>query len=233
MKPAYRLFDRDEVTHEAILAPQGRRTRRAPRQPGRSLLPEATTELDFTGHPAPEGLGRIGGARDDQGPRGLLPHTGLAVQLLPGPGPDVGVGRLVGRAHQVVRARTTPPSQVQHGRRPSPKVRLGQEDREGRRWSAVTDHRAPPPPGTTGVVAQDREGDLDEALIQGSNKGVSFVIRADRERVTADGDAHRSDAVAAAPVLGHGAVELPRRAERPRRTAPLTSRAPRPGSRAP
>src|SRR5512135_1495184 len=124
LKAAYRLFDRDEVTHQAVLDPHCQRTRQALRQPGRFLLLEDTTELDFTGHPATEGLGRIGGARDDQGPRGLLLHTSLAVQLLPGPEPDVVVGRIVGLAHQVVWARTKPPSKDEHGRRPSPKERL-------------------------------------------------------------------------------------------------------------
>ncbi|HMB08238.1 MAG TPA: IS4 family transposase [Isosphaeraceae bacterium] len=225
MKAAYRLFDRDEVTHQAVLAPHCQRTRQALRQPGRFLLPGDTTELDFTGHPATEGLGRIGGARDDQGPRGLFLHTSLAVQLLPGPGPDVAVARVVGLAHQVVWARTKPPSKDEHGRRPSPKVRLSQEDRESQRWSAVTDHLEPPPPGTTWVVVQDREGDIYESIIKCINKKISFVIRAKHDRVTADDDAHLFDAVAAASVLGRVAVELPRRPDRPPRTATLTLRA--------
>jgi hypothetical protein len=233
LKAAYRLFDRDEVTHQAVLAPHCQRTRQALRQPGRFLLLEDTTELDFTGHPATEGLGRIGGARDDQGPRGLLLHTSLAVQLLPGPGPDVVVGRIVGLAHQVVWARTKPPSKDEHGRRPSPKERLSQEDRESRRWSAVTDHLEPPPPGTTWVVVQDREGDIYESIIKCINKGASFVIRAKHDRVTADGDAHLFDAVAAAPVLGRVTVELPRRPDRPPRTATLTLRALRRSFQAP
>jgi hypothetical protein len=233
LKAAYRLFDRDEVTHQAVLAPHCQRTRQALRQPGRFLLLEDTTELDFTGHPATEGLGRIGGARDDQGPRGLLLHTSLAVQLLPGPGPDAVVGRIVGLAHQVVWARTKPPSKDGHGRRPSPKERLSQEDRESRRWSAVTDHLEPPPPGTTWVVVQDREGDIYESIIKCINKGASFVIRAKHDRVTADGDAHLFDAVAAAPVLGRVTVELPRRPDRPPRTATLTLRALRRSFQAP
>jgi hypothetical protein len=233
LKAASRLFDRDEVTHEAILAPHCRRTRQALRQPGRFLLLEDTTELAYTGHLATEGLGRIGGARDDQGPRGLFLHTSLAVQLLPGPGPDVVVERIVGLAHQVVWARTKPPSKDEHGRRSSPKVRLSQEDRESRRWSAVTDHLEPPPPGTTWVVVQDREGDIYESIIKCINKKVSFVIRANRDRVTADGAAHLFDAVAAAPALGQVAVELPRRADRPQRTATLTLRALRQGFQAP
>ena len=233
LKAAYRLFDREEVTHQAVLDPHCRRTRQALRQPGRFLLLEDTTALDFTAHPATEGLGRIGGARDDQGPRGLLLHTSLAVQLLPGPGPDVVVERIVGLAHQVVWARTKPPSKDEHGRRSSPKVRLSQEDRESQRWSAVTDHLEPPPPGTTWVVVQDREGDLYESIMKCINKKISFVIRAEHDRVTADGDAHLFDAVAAAPVLGRVAVELPRRPDRPPRSATLTVRALRRSFRAP
>jgi hypothetical protein len=233
LKAAYRLFDRDEVTHQAVLDSHCRRTRQTLRQPGRFLLLEDTTELDFTGHAATQGLGRIGGARDDQGPRGLLLHTSLAVQLLSGPGPAVVVERIVGLAHQVVWARTKPPSKDEHGRRSSPKVRLSQEDRESQRWSAITDHLEPPPPGTTWVVVQDREGDIYESIIKCINKNISFVIRAKHDRVTADDDAHLFDAVAAAPVLGRVAVELPRRPDRPPRTATLTLRALRRSFQAP
>src|SRR5512143_3396109 len=110
LKAAYRLFDRDELTHEAILAPHRQRTRQALRQPGRFLLLEDTTELAYTGHSATEGLGRLGGARDAQGPRRLFPHTRLAVKLLPGPAPDVVVELILGLAHRIAWARTRPSS---------------------------------------------------------------------------------------------------------------------------
>jgi hypothetical protein len=227
VKAAERRCDRDPVTPQAVLDPHRPRARRALRPPGRFRLREAPSARDFTGPPATAGLGRLGGARDDPGPRRLLPHTRLAAPRLPGPGPDRVVARVVGLAHPVVWARTPPPSREEHGRRPSPTARLGQEDRERRRWSAVTDHRAPPPPRTTWVVVPDRERDRDESILKCIHKKVSCVIRAQRDRVTADDDAHRCDAVAAAPVLGRVAVALPRRPDRPPPPATLTWRAPR------
>jgi Transposase DNA-binding len=224
LKAAYRLFDRPEVTHDAIIEPHCQRTRQALRQPGHFLLLEDTTGLDFTDHPATEGLGRIGAARDDQGQRGFYLHTSLAVQLQPETGPEMVVARIIGLAHQRAWARTKPPSKDEQGRRQSAKIRLSQEDRESQRWSAVTEALEPPPPGTTWTVVQDREGDIYESIMKCQKKKVSFVIRANRDRVTADGAAHLFDAVAAAPVLGQVTVELPRRGAQPQRTAVLTLR---------
>ena len=82
-------------------------------------------------------------------------------------------------------------------------------------------------------MVQDREGAIDESIIPCSTKGASFVIRAKHDRVTADGDAHLFDAVAAAPVRGRVTVELPRRLDRPPRTATLTLRALRRSFQAP
>ena len=60
MKAAYRLFDADGVTHEAVCKPHFDQTRRLAGQLPMVFLLQDTTELNFTSHRACQGLGPIG-----------------------------------------------------------------------------------------------------------------------------------------------------------------------------
>src|ERR1035437_10047394 len=77
VKAAYRLLEQADVTYDAVIGPHRDRVRRDCRQPGEYLLPEDTTQLDFTSHQAATDLGRIG----DDGGRGLFVHTTLALRV--------------------------------------------------------------------------------------------------------------------------------------------------------
>ncbi len=76
LKAMYRLMDREEVTHAAVLASSRERTLRLIREvEGTVLVIQDTTELDFTGLTSLEGLGQIGSGNH----RGYLAHNALAV----------------------------------------------------------------------------------------------------------------------------------------------------------
>lgn len=61
LKAAYRFFDTPQVTLDGICTPHWKQTRDA--KPGRYLLISDTTEMDFTGHIATEGLGMLGNGK--------------------------------------------------------------------------------------------------------------------------------------------------------------------------
>ena len=77
LKGAYRLFSNQGVSHPALLETHCQRTLAECRQPGEYLLIEDRTLLDYSGHRATRGLGRIG---NDRG-MGFLLHTTLAVKV--------------------------------------------------------------------------------------------------------------------------------------------------------
>ena len=74
LKAAYRLFDQDDVTFEAIARPHWEQTKQVP--PGRYLVLDDTTELDFGIHRDVDGLAQTGNG----GGRGFLLHNGLLVR---------------------------------------------------------------------------------------------------------------------------------------------------------
>jgi hypothetical protein len=74
---AYRLLDNEGVSHAALSEPHWQQTREKASQSGRVvLMVQDITELDYSGHPATQGLGPIG---NHQG-RGLMVHNTVAIQ---------------------------------------------------------------------------------------------------------------------------------------------------------
>ena len=106
LKAAYRLFDREEVTFEAIARPHWERTRSV--GPGRYLVLGDTTEIDFGYHRDIEGLSKIGNGSG----RGFLLHNALIVAA--------DSEALIGVAGQVI-----------HYRQPAPKRRISRDDSSG------------------------------------------------------------------------------------------------------
>src|SRR5688572_15573480 len=80
IKGAYRLFGAEQVTYESVSASHWRATRDAAASCRLTLLIQDTTELDFTGHPATAGLGRLGKARSNGGGLGMMLHNVLALE---------------------------------------------------------------------------------------------------------------------------------------------------------
>ena len=77
VKAAYRFFDNDKVSAEKVLDPHFQQTVERMRGYERVFAIQDTTYLDYTDHPATQGLGPIG--KRSQNYQGLVKHTTLVV----------------------------------------------------------------------------------------------------------------------------------------------------------
>lgn len=214
LKAAYRFFHQPSNGPEPILAPHLARTLATCQEPGEYLLLEDTTDLDYSGHGATEGLGRIGNGRG----RGLRLHSTLAVRVETWDLAQQPAGVLIGLLGQQTLCPSRPPpgeTRRQRLRRP----------RQSQRWAATFDATGGPPAGSQWIYVADRESDFHEPLARCARHGVDFIIRSYQDRRLADGSGHLEEALAPAPVLGQTTVELRARPGQPARTVRLEVRA--------
>lgn len=168
-KAGYRLFDRAEVTFEALQSPHWQMTRQAASACGVVLMIEDTTELDFTPHRNAAGLGPIG----DGGGCGLLLHSTLAVD------PE-GAGRVLGLAYQMVFCRRATP---EHETRTQRKQRR----RESQIWPQSVEQVGACVSGAQWVHVCDRYADNFEMFAACRREQVDFLIRVAQDRRVAPG----------------------------------------------
>ena len=234
LKGAYRLLGRPEVDHAAVVSAHVARVRGrcccCCGGGGRYLLIEDTTQLDFTGHEAARGLGRIG----DDGGRGLFLHTTLAVSLdrWGGEGEDEPVGEVVGLFDQRWWARGDKPPGG--GARGEAKGSRLSRPRESRRWAACLEGLEPGGPGAgagpgPGAACEltfvaDREADIYETFGRCRDAGCGWVVRACQDRALADSDRHVFTATRDGPALCRVKVELRARPGQKARAATLELR---------
>jgi hypothetical protein len=208
LKAAYRFFEQGGVGFEPIIAPHVAGTRRACQEPGEYLIPEDTTLLDYSDHPATEDLGYIG---DGQG-RGLELHSALALRV---EGwsvehrPECTVVGLFGQSCSCPRPAPAQESRRQRLTRP----------RKSQRWAEAFKFAGRPPAGCRWIYVADCESDFYEPLRICQQHGVDFVIRAYHDRRLAGEAGHLWQALEQAPVLGQTTVELRARPGQPARTA--------------
>lgn len=208
LKAAYRFFGQKGVTFERVIAPHLERTRQRCRQPGEYLLIEDTTLLDYSSHPAAGELGVIG---DGQG-RGFELHSALAVRIESWTLEQRPEGVLVGLFDQQCRTPQPVPQGETAGQRLS-------RPRKSQTWAAALKTGGRPPPGCQWIYVADRESDFYEPLQLCQQHGVDFVIRSAHDRRLAAAAGHLRAALAQAPVLGQGTVEVRARAGQSARTA--------------
>lgn len=208
LKAAYRFFDGAGATYEQILAPHLERTRQACGQAGEYLLIEDSSELNFTEHWATEGLGITG----DGGGRGFALHTALAVRVESWNLDQRPEGSVVGLLSQkCVCAR---PARKGESRR----ERLSRP-RKTDWWGEALRWASPGAAGCQWIYVADRESDFYEPIQRCQQHGVDFVIRGYQDRRLAEEQGRMREALAAAAVLGQGAVELRARPGQAARTA--------------
>ena len=219
----YRLLERPEVTHQAVLEPHRQRTLALMRQTPVVLLLHDTTELDFSTHPAvADQLGPIGNGRTRGGQpaRGYLCHNTLAVT------PDRGV---LGLPSQILHRRRDVPE----GERPSAK--RDHPDRESRLWprGCAAIGPAPVEGQSLWVDIADRGADTFEFLDHCHRHGRHYVIRSAKDRRLSGEDHVGADRVYQylhayardLPALGTRAVDVHAnrgRTKRPARTATVS-----------
>ncbi|MEA1952108.1 MAG: IS4 family transposase [Planctomycetota bacterium] len=157
LKAAYRLFDCEDVTFEAIAAPHWQQTRAV--EPGRYLVLADTTEIDFGYKRDIKGLSKIGNGSG----RGFLLHNGLLV--------DAENQSVIGVAGQTI-----------HYRKPRPKkenaAQRFKRERESRVWGDLIDQIGRPDEGVQLVHVCDRGADDFEVFCHLLQNDCDWVVRA-------------------------------------------------------
>ncbi len=207
LKAAYRLFDQDDVTFEAIARPHWERTRRL--ATGRCLVINDTTELDFGKQHAIQGLSAIGNGSG----RGFLLRNALLVAA--------DNMKILGVAGQKI-----------HYRQPRPKnetvtQRLNRE-RESKVWGELIDDVGRPADGVQYIHVCDRGADGYEVFCHMAKQQVDWVVRASplhRVIMTPDDEkAPLSAYLSTLPLAGTYQLHLRARKDQPARIAKLEVR---------
>jgi hypothetical protein len=211
-KAAYRLFDQDDVTFEAIIAPHCRQTRAACQAGDVKLLINDTTEVDFGVSRKVTGLGPTGNGFG----RGFFLHSALMV--------DAADGRVDGLAGQKLFYRK-PKSK----RRATKNARRRAGDRESVVWGELVDQVGPAPAGVKWVHVDDRGADDIEVFCRiQAQPGCSCVIRAARLNrwiLTPEGSRVQLGALLQAlPNRETQTLKVPAKGDQPARTATVELR---------
>jgi len=207
LKAAYRLFDCEDVTFEAVAGPHWQQTRAV--APGRYLVLDDTTEIDFGYRRDIRGLSKIGNGSG----RGFLLHNGLLV--------EAESRSVLGVAGQTI-----------HYRKPKPKKESAAQrfkrERESRVWGDVVDQVGPPGEGVQLVHVCDRGADDFEVFCRLLQNHCDWVVRASslqRNVITPnDGKMPLREYLDGLPVAGVYELSLRARPGQSARTATLEVR---------
>ncbi len=218
LKAAYRLLDRPEATFEILAAPHWQLTR-GQAQPGRFLIVDDTTEIDFGSRRQASGLGPVGRGTG----RGYLLHSALVV--------DPHDEWVVGLAGQVL-----------FHRRPAPKgetlTQKQRRDRESAVWGQLIEQVGRPPATAQWVHVMDRGADDFEVFCRARRIGADWIgrVKSRNRRVCdeAGQEGPLSDVLAQTPGAGGYTLALRARPQQPARRAhvevafaPVTTLVPR------
>jgi hypothetical protein len=151
----YRLANRKEVTHDAVLEPHRRRTLRLMGEvDGPVLVIHDTTELDYTSLSSLTGLGQIGNGGGGRPTRTVL-----------------------GLANQILARRDTV------GKGESRQARRGRQTRESRLWKRGSEAVGPAPEGAMWVDICDRGADVFEYIAYKHKTSGHFIVRSKHDRL--------------------------------------------------
>jgi hypothetical protein len=161
LKAAYRLFDREEVTFEAIAGPHWELTKKLAK--GRTLVIGDTTELDFGRFREIEGVGPTGNGTG----QGFLLHNALMV--------NADSEEILGIAGQTIHYRK---KKRKSTKRPTAPHRLKKKNRESEVWGKVINQIGPPAEDASYVHVFDRGADNFEVYCHLLQQQSDWVIRA-------------------------------------------------------
>lgn len=157
LKAAYRFFDNERVTFDAVAEQHWKQTRQT--SPGRYLLISDTTDIDHYSHHATMGLGMLG---DGKG-RGIQLHTCLVYNC---------VDKLIdGTAGALIHHRRL-------ARKSETRTQRLKRVRESNLWGNLVDKVGPAPDGCHWIHVFDRGGDNFEAMCHIRLNECDWVIRA-------------------------------------------------------
>lgn len=208
-KAAYRLFDQDDVTFDAVIAPHCALTRAV--GAGVWLVINDTTEVNFGCDRDLSGVGRVG---SNAAARGFYLHSAMIV--------NAADNDLVGLAAQELYRR--PLKKV-------PRVDSFQRKRREREtdvWGRVIDRVGPPPEGACFVHLCDAGADNFEVYCHLLEQRAGWVIRAAQLKRIVRDDEHRerslSQILQSQPVAGSYELQLRANHDQPTRVALLEVR---------
>ena len=161
LKAAYRLFDCEDVTFEAIARPHWELTKKLAK--GRTLVIGDTTEIDFGRFREIEGVGPTGNGTG----QGFLLHNALTV--------NAHTEEILGVAGQTIHYRK---KQRKSKKLPTAPQRLKKKNRESEVWGKVIDQIGPPAEGSSFVHVFDRGADKFEVYCHLLQQQSDWVIRA-------------------------------------------------------
>jgi hypothetical protein len=201
VKAAYRFFDNDKVSPEKVLGPHFQQTVERMRVHERVFAIQDTTYLDYTAHPATQGLGPIGnGSHKCQG---VVKHTTLVVSAS-----GVPLGCLTDKVW--VRDAS---DKGDYKTKPL-------EAKESYKWiEALSQTHTRTPEGVEVITVCDREADIYEFFVEA--KEHPFVIRVAQNRRIEETQRNLRTLMNTSPVAGEFTLEVPARPQLPAREAHL------------
>lgn len=212
-KATYRFFDHPETAMDILLKPHYEATQRRIVEHQVVLAVQDTTSLNYTAHAATQDLGPISTQVD--GAMGLLLHNTMAFSL---------EGTPLGLLDVHCWARDAQQFGKHHQRKQRPI-----EEKESFKWLksfqqvAETQRQCP---NTKLVSVGDREADIYELFELAAKEpgGPQLLVRAEHDRLLADGQGHVWPMVAARPLAATQDIRVPRRGAQPARMAHLEVR---------
>ena len=209
-KAAYRFFDHERATLQNLLAPHIESTTKRVAKENVVLAIQDTTSLNYSTHPATENLGPIGSS--PAGIVGLMLHGTLAVNT---EGTPLGL----------LAAQCWARDPEEFGKK-TKRHMLPIEAKESNKWlmsfKAATE-AATACTDTTIVSVGDREADIYElfALAANTPKAPLLLVRANHDRTLEKEQGKLSEYLNRCPEAGIQEMIVPRRGNRPARTARL------------
>ena len=213
-KAAYRFFDHPRTTMKDLLEPHYQSTMLRMAQEKVVLSVQDTTSLNYTMHPETDGIGPIG-SKKTSGPIGLMLHDTMAFSV---------EGTPLGLIDVQCWARDEGTFGKHHERKSKPI-----EKKESNKWlnslrAAAQAQRQCP--NTMIVSVGDREADIYELfhLALEDRQGAELLVRAEHDRLLADGQGHLWPFVEQQPLAAVQQVRTARRRNQPAREAQLEVR---------
>lgn len=212
-KAAYRFFEHEDTTMDRILTSHYEETLGRVGKEKVVLAVQDTTSLNYSRHPATEGLGPI--SSKGEGVVGLEVHDTMAFNL---------EGTPLGLLDVQSWARDPDEMGKKHRR-----YELPIEDKESHKWFvsfgkvAEAQNRCP---GTTLVSVGDREADIYELFQMALRDpcGPKLLVRASRDRLLSDGQGHLWEVLGKKAADGVQVIGVPRQGKRPARQTHLEVR---------
>jgi len=197
-KAAYRFTGNENVTTEAIMKITQEVTMGNifAAKPSVLLLPQDTTEINYTNLKAAEGMGNIGTRKTDMG---IIVHSSMAIS---------DEGMVYGLMAQKIWVR--PPEE--HGKS-SNRSKLPIEEKESYKWLETMENAEVSfPDGTLVVHVCDREGDIYEFFCKAEKDGANYLCRRfhNRNVKSEDGGQKLDEFVNALPEAGRITISIPR-----------------------